>query len=382
MKILYCAPRFHTNQIPIIKGLKENGDEVSFWSEYIGGTEDHSILQPVVMKKSWITKIINLYLEKKYYPNIPENKETFWFMPSICWVIKELHKNTPEVVIVRERSFCNFLIKTCAKMQGIKCVLLYNQTAVFKTKDINGLKSKIGKLVFAKTRITPVEYERVATGEEYFKDDNAIFVPFVYDVCDAAFERKYLKHKVPHILEIGKFRDYKDHFTFVKALEILQKKGYLFKATIVGQAVFEQEKEYLNQLMDYIQKAELSNCVMIRQNIPYKQMPECYLEHDIFVLSSKKERASISILEAMAHGLVTISTNKNGTASYIQTGHTGEIFMAEDPESLAEKLEKYFLHSELIEEHGRNAVSVMTKRYTFSQYYSGVLSAIKKDAQR
>jgi hypothetical protein len=42
-------------------------------------------------------------------------------------------------------------------------------------------------------------------------------------------------------------------------------------------------------------------------------------------LTSKKEVASVSIIEAMAHGLVPISPNINGTAQYINEKF-GEVF--------------------------------------------------------
>ena len=40
MRFLYVAPRYHTNQVPIIRGLKRKGHEVCFLSQYAGKVED------------------------------------------------------------------------------------------------------------------------------------------------------------------------------------------------------------------------------------------------------------------------------------------------------------------------------------------------------
>ena len=40
MRVLYVAPRFHTNQIPIIRGWVKNGDQVLFISQFSGAVED------------------------------------------------------------------------------------------------------------------------------------------------------------------------------------------------------------------------------------------------------------------------------------------------------------------------------------------------------
>ena len=49
MRVLYVAPRFHTNQIPIIRGWVKNGDQVLFISQFSGAVEDYTDLQPVVL---------------------------------------------------------------------------------------------------------------------------------------------------------------------------------------------------------------------------------------------------------------------------------------------------------------------------------------------
>ena len=49
MKIAFLAPRFHTNQISIIKYLLKSKKQVSFYVTRISQIEDHSVLKPIVI---------------------------------------------------------------------------------------------------------------------------------------------------------------------------------------------------------------------------------------------------------------------------------------------------------------------------------------------
>ena len=49
MKVMYIAPRFHTNQSAVVKGWIERGDEVTFISYYTAIIEDYSYIKPIVL---------------------------------------------------------------------------------------------------------------------------------------------------------------------------------------------------------------------------------------------------------------------------------------------------------------------------------------------
>ena len=52
MKFLFLAPRYHTNQIGIIRNLIKNKHKVFFNSLFKGKTEDHSLLKPFNLSQS------------------------------------------------------------------------------------------------------------------------------------------------------------------------------------------------------------------------------------------------------------------------------------------------------------------------------------------
>ena len=63
MKIAFLAPRYHTNQIELVKFLLKNKNQVSFYATRIGKSEDHSSLKPKIIKLSYISRIIKSFIK-------------------------------------------------------------------------------------------------------------------------------------------------------------------------------------------------------------------------------------------------------------------------------------------------------------------------------
>jgi glycosyltransferase involved in cell wall biosynthesis len=74
---------------------------------------------------------------------------------------------------------------------------------------------------------------------------------------------------------------------------------------------------------------------------------------DVFVLPSKAEGISNTILEAMATGLPVIATEVGGNSQLVLDGETGFIIPSEKPSLLAEKLYEYINKPELLESHAK-----------------------------
>ncbi|MCC8146263.1 MAG: hypothetical protein LIO93_07465 [Bacteroidales bacterium] len=52
MRILFTAPRYHTNQVPIVKGLLGKGHEVRYFVVFKGASEEYTFCEPTVLKPS------------------------------------------------------------------------------------------------------------------------------------------------------------------------------------------------------------------------------------------------------------------------------------------------------------------------------------------
>ena len=102
-------------------------------------------------------------------------------------------------------------------------------------------------------------------------------------------------------------------------------------------------------------------------------VPEVMRALDIFVLPSRAEGISNTILEAMASGLPVAATDVGGNAELVAAGETGALVPAQDPQAMAQALLRYTADAALRQSHGaagrerveRNfSIDNMVARYT------------------
>ena len=378
-------PRYHTNQAPIFRGLIEQGHKVFCVVQYTGKIENHKDVDPIVMKPSFITNCYKKYISFKFrnQPSLIENKMGSNYIPSIRFTFDILRKTKPDIVILRERSKASMIFSLLSRISGIKKVIIYNQSPYFRTSKESSMKKWIKKKLFSSTSYTPVLYsEYPFKNSTYFTEDGNYFLPFIANTNESSFaNKKYIADDKVRILDVGKYRSYKNHFVLVEAIKILADRGICdnYAVSIVGQYENLEEIEYYNKLKTDIERKGLENIITLYKDIPYTEMNELYKKHDIFVLTSRRDLASIVIIEAMANGLLTISTSNNGTASYIEPGVTGDIFKTDDADNLALVLEKYLTSTELIPQIGKAAFHVCKEQYCFDRFYSLFKNMIKEE---
>jgi sugar transferase (PEP-CTERM/EpsH1 system associated) len=99
---------------------------------------------------------------------------------------------------------------------------------------------------------------------------------------------------------------------------------------------------------------------------------DLYRAMDLFVLPSRREGISNTLLEAMASGIPVIATNVGGTPEILMDGLTGTLVPADDVPKMTEALIRYATDTELILKHGEAgrqrtvdnfSLSSMTRNY-------------------
>jgi glycosyltransferase involved in cell wall biosynthesis len=146
-----------------------------------------------------------------------------------------------------------------------------------------------------------------------------------------------IKHKAQStkqkILTAGRIAPVKNYEILIEAAEILKTRGFDFEVKIAGAPILEKDEIYFEKLKGIIKEKKLENIIIFVGSIPYRSIPEFYQEGDLFVNLSDTGSIDKAILEAMACGLLVLTSNeafKNILAE--------KYFTTKNPEEIAEKI--------------------------------------------
>lgn len=145
---------------------------------------------------------------------------------------------------------------------------------------------------------------------------------------------KYSKKKVSTIIFLGRIAPIKNPEILIRAFGNILGKDYKVKLKFVGQI----EKGYGSSLIDLLKQLKLDSKVEFTGPIyDLKKKIKILQESDIFVLPSKREASPQALIEAMALGMLVISSSTLGGREIIENEKNGFLFSG--LEDLTEKLE-------------------------------------------
>lgn len=371
MRFLYVAPRYHTNQMDIMKGLIEHGHEVCFISHYAAIIEDYSYVMPIVLGYSRLYRLLDyLYVHVIHR----KNPEAIVFkiqhgFPPMRRLKKLICDFKPDVVILRERSVYSMAAYMVCRKKGYPCIL-YNQNPLWSEPVKTDPAHRIVAKLSPKLRMTPVMGIR-KQGTSIKEND--YFVPFIMEPQRAPEERTYFENDTIHILCIGKYEIRKHHLLLIQVVEELFRKHGRIKLTLIGEATNHFQKEYCGQVKQYVSDRHMEDIVTVKTNVPRSKMEEEYLGADLYVIPSTREMASVSQLEAMSYSLPVICSDLNGTACYVEDGVTGYLFKDCDQADLKEKLAMMLSDRERMKEMGAAGYRALTEKYNYENYYHTIM---------
>jgi glycosyltransferase involved in cell wall biosynthesis len=88
-----------------------------------------------------------------------------------------------------------------------------------------------------------------------------------------------------------------------------------------------------------------------------------FAESDIFVLPSRNEGFSNSLIQAMASGLPCIATRVGGNAEALEEGASGFLIDSEDHQALAERLMLLLRDPQMARRMGRRGRQAAAERF-------------------
>lgn len=369
MKVMYIAPRFHTNQSAVVKGWIERGDEVLFISYYAAVIEDYSCIHPLVLGFSPVYKLI----DKVYVDVIHRNDLsalTFKIkhgFPPILRLRKVIQSWKPDVIIMRDRTLYTIAAYLLGKRS--KCIL-YNQNPLWDDAPKKDWAHRIVQRLTPEYRMTPVMGRK---SSDKIVAEHSYYIPLIVEPQCSPENKNYFKDRKIQILCIGKFEPRKNHKMLMEAVaKVMQETGEEIHLTIIGEATNRHQKQFFEEVKNFVDENHYESFVTLLTNIPRDLTNHYYLETDIFVIPSTREMASVSQLEAMSFSIPVICSDTNGTSCYVEEGKTGYLFTDCNMEDLKRKIKEMVSDRKNIVQMGMNAYQSVLENYTFKNYYKGI----------
>lgn len=158
---------------------------------------------------------------------------------------------------------------------------------------------------------------------------------------------------------IARFHPIKGHKILLNSLKLLKRENKNFKCLMIGTNVNKK-----NQLLNNeIKKNKLEENIMLYGETKYPQ--ELINAFDINIISSLSESCSLVLLEAMASGVPTLSTNVGEIKKII--GKTGLVVNNKSSRDLADKLIFLIKNRSYLKEKSFLARERIKKKYSLEQ---------------
>ncbi len=178
---------------------------------------------------------------------------------------------------------------------------------------------------------------QITVPSEYLKNTIALFlglksqvIPNISYVDIFHFrQRDFLTHRVLCSRNFEKIYNVK---CVVKAFRIIKNK---YKDAVLGLV---GEGPELKKIRRLVMELNLEDSTKFYGKLPHEKLPEIYNDYDIFLNGSDVDNFPASIIEAMASGLLVVSTNSGGIPYILKDERTGFLVNRKDYKSMADKV--------------------------------------------
>ena len=312
-----------------------------------GGVEKNLFLVSNYLVKK-IDQVALITISKKYKKKF-NNSIEFISLISNCWdklgrrskyflsiflLMREILKNKNIIVFAFQANIYCIII---CKLFSVKVIARSNSAPAGWSKNIfKKLFFKFFLNLADKVMVNSIQFKRDLK-KEFGVNAICIYNPLNHDEVIKKSKKKskkiFTNKKQLKILNIGRFTEQKDQLTLLKALNLI-KKDISFQAIIIGRG------KLRNDLIEYINKNKLNDCIKI---IDFVENPFPLLKQtELFILSSRYEGLPNVLLEALSLKKFIISSNcPTGPKEILLNGNGGLLFKVGDYKQLAKKISYY-----------------------------------------
>jgi len=170
------------------------------------------------------------------------------------------------------------------------------------------------------------------------------------------------------IISVGRLIEQKNYPTLIKAITyLIKKKNKRLSLTIIGSGIL---RDYLKRM---IKNLQMTQAIRLIFHVDHDNLVNIINEHNLFILSSKRESMGAVVLEAMACGLPVIVSDAGGMKDFVQEGKNGFVFKQGSYLDLAEKIEIFLNDRNKLKIFGDYSLKLVKERFNnqilFDQYF-------------
>jgi glycosyltransferase involved in cell wall biosynthesis len=198
----------------------------------------------------------------------------------------------------------------------------------------------------------------------------AVFhIPNMVRIPENARAHTLYQH-VPVFGAMGRFVRKKGFDVYLEAIAELNKRGLRFQAILGGAG---EEEAHLHAL------AESLGITHTLRFSGWVESKEAFFQNiDFFVLPSHHEPFGIVLIEAMAHGIPSISTASEGPSEIIHHERDGLLVAKNDPVALADAMERFIREHTLAAGIANHGLQTVIERYSMDAMARRLGNALQK----
>ena len=188
--------------------------------------------------------------------------------------------------------------------------------------------------------------------------------------------------RTPVILSVARLVEKKGLGDLIEATRILRDRGYSFRAEIIG------DGPLFKTLLSRVKELGLDDRVTLLGAQPQEAVLRAYQRAVIFglpcIVTAEGDRDGIPtvLLEAMASGVVVVSTSVSGIPELIDTGRDGLLVEPHNPSMLAQAIERLLIDPGLRDCMARAARAKIEQRFSIDRSSRQLLSLFQTGGVR
>jgi glycosyltransferase involved in cell wall biosynthesis len=181
------------------------------------------------------------------------------------------------------------------------------------------------------------------------------------------------------ILFVGILRESKGVLDLIEACGKLAVRGVPFEVELIGQW---HSDEFAARASQRIAELNLGERIRFLGQITGDEKFNAYRRADVFCFPSffNNETFGVVLVEAMACGLPTVSTNWRAIPSVVDDGHTGFLVQPHNPDAVADRLATLANDAELRRRLGQAGRARFLREFTFSRHAERMRRALLETA--